>query len=300
MSKFWQAIVAIGGAFVSASSIAFQLFTTGEFEFNYIVGIGIILFLIFGSWAIIKAYLKKDKQPIENKKEVHGDGIAAETVQDSPVVKADSQGKAAGGDIIETHYHSGDQGVVVTRAAFDIHPSVVKNDDWISVVVPNPIAPEEIECFCILDLLYLDGKKDEERRRFVSSNSSNISLSGGNINGFKKGVARIDKEQIFNIVTPTREGLVFEMAGGPRCLGEEYGCGVGVYKLTLDIRYRAVDELGFRTKYFSVGFVCYKENLKPIDKNSSLEVVRASVDAPIRTHDDDIRSRDYLSVRIIR
>ena len=106
---WWQLALAIGGALMSAVNIAYQLYTTGNFQPNFIIGIGAILFFILGPWEFIKAIRKSreshPKIPPSTQNEIKGEGIVAKTVSDSPIVKADRGGKAAGHDLVEHHYY---------------------------------------------------------------------------------------------------------------------------------------------------------------------------------------------------
>ena len=64
IKDWWEVAVAFCGALYSAYDIASQLFTFGAFKPNLIFSITLLLFLLFGSIAIIKA-AKKSRE--ENK-----------------------------------------------------------------------------------------------------------------------------------------------------------------------------------------------------------------------------------------
>ncbi len=111
---WWAVAVALGGALVSAYNIVSQLSTTGRFELNALVAIGILFFLVFGSVAIIKA-IRKTRAMEEKLKEQPGthvesekqtDGITAGTNTNSPIVKVEGSGVASGHDT-HVHHHYG-------------------------------------------------------------------------------------------------------------------------------------------------------------------------------------------------
>lgn len=179
---------------------------------------------------------------------------------------------------------------------FDISPSVVLNDEkWVSVIVPNP-TNQTLECYCVLKSVSLNGNINETVKRYVCAHSSRISWSGGDTVGKDEGVKVIDDSHMLNVVSPTRDGLGFEMAKGTRSLGDDFKHGIGTYKINLEIRYKVVGEKDFQSKDFSFDFVCYIEESKIGKESIPSGTIRYPL-IPIVVLGDE--SREYLYVKIL-
>jgi uncharacterized integral membrane protein len=117
LGDFWEAVVSFVGAIMFAVDIVYQMATFGFLSGDFPLAVGLLLAVIFGLLAIQKAVLKSrenqgnktDNSPVS---QVRRDGFVAQIVKNSPIVKAEGQGKAAGGDIVETHNYYGQNEVL--------------------------------------------------------------------------------------------------------------------------------------------------------------------------------------------
>ena len=168
------------------------------------------------------------------------------------------------------------QGYQQSKSAevFDIAPITTRNDQWVSVDVPNPLN-KAIECYCIWNSIEVDGKAREDIRAYITPHTHRVSWSGGDTNGKEEGVKLIDRLDTLNIVTPTHAGLRFETAKGNRDLDYGMQYGVGTYRIILDLRYRSVGDESFQSKMLEVNFICDIEPTKTIQ-----ELMGTSIDYP--------------------
>jgi len=179
--------------------------------------IGIVIWLLGFAWNVRKQLKEKPSQNRHetypaNRNEVHGDGIAADIVRDSPVVKAGGSSVAVGRDLTFNQYV---QHVQIDEK-FDITPNVTRNEMWVSVDIPNPLN-KPIECYCLLNSIKIDGNTRNDIKAYVTAHTSRVSWSGGDTKGKEDGVKLIDHSGTLNIATPTYAGLGFETAKGVVC-----------------------------------------------------------------------------------
>jgi hypothetical protein len=119
---WWAVMILLVGAAISAYDVISQIQTKGNFSPSFLFVLGLILFFIFTTTAVIKVHRDaRDKVTNTEKIEVQKSPSpatnsigAGHDVKDSPVtiadrggsiVAANGQGKAAGRDIVENHHY---------------------------------------------------------------------------------------------------------------------------------------------------------------------------------------------------
>lgn len=296
----WEVIGVFAGVAIMVYEFAAQLYAAKGLSLNNTVWLGLGVFVFFGIAAIIKANRKareaQNSKPANNIQiQNPGDGIAAKKVVASPVVKLEG-----GENNVGINYGTINRFTqqIQQDETFDISPSFVKNDRWASIVVPNPIN-STIECYCSLVSVELNGKLNEKIRRYVTEHISRVSLSGGNINGKEEGIIVIDNthEGKFNLITPSYNGLVFEMAKGSRCLDHAMQYGTGKYRVVLDLRYKSSGDKKFQSKILDVNFSCYIES--GINESQLDNIIKSDFGAgSLVDFADDNKVNDKLCIRI--
>jgi len=181
IKDWWVVTVAFASAIYSAYEIATQLFTFGFFKPNYLFAVTLILFLLFGSIAIIKA-VKKNR---EEKKATTPDelNIGVQSIKQSGGLTADTINIHT---IPNQQDENNSKEVDLTIVPQEKIPG--GNSNIIIGITNN----ENKAVNCRVEIHGIFNKAHKNIKREISQYSNLFSWSGGSENGTKEILAGLD------------------------------------------------------------------------------------------------------------
>ena len=245
MVKIWQAIkdwwevaVAFGGAIYSAYDIASQLQAFGVFKPDMLFVVSLLLFLLFGSIAILKAVKKsreKKKPSIPDEQNIgaqsknqHG-GLTAHTINIHAIPPQRNEN-------------------ILKEVDLTIIPQE-KNLDGNSYLIIGITNNENKAVSCRVEIRAISNNKSENIKREISQYANLFSWSGGSQNGTKEILAGLDGTVNLVVRRTNAYGFYFLFHENPDTNWKK----AGIYKLDLVVK-GTIGDAEFVEKRVTISF----------------------------------------------
>ena len=238
IKDWWEVAVAFCGALYSAYDIASQLFTFGAFKPNLIFSITLLLFLLFGSIAIIKAAKKsreekKSRAPDQQNigvqsKNQHG-GITANTININTISSKRDENNSREADL-----------TIIPQE------KILDGDSYIIIGITNN---ENKTISCRAEIHGIYNKTSENIKREISQYANLFSWSGGSENGTKEILTGLDGTVNLVVIRINAYGLYFLFHENTDMNWKK----AGIYKLDLVIK-GTIGEVEFIGKRVTINF----------------------------------------------
>ncbi|NOT06486.1 MAG: hypothetical protein HOP27_17985 [Anaerolineales bacterium] len=248
MEKIWQAIkdwwevaVAFGGAIYSAYDIASQLQTFGVFKPDMLFAVGLLLFLLFGSIAILKAVKKsreKKKPSVPNVPNEQNIGVQSKNQQGGLTAHT-----------INIHATSPQRNENISK---EVDLTIVpqeKNLDGNSYIIIGITNDENKAVTCRVEIRGIYNKASENIKREISQYANLFSWSGGSQNGTKEILAGLDGTVNLIVRRTNAYGIYFLFHENPDTNWNKSG----IYKLDLVVK-GTIGETEFIGKRITINF----------------------------------------------